>query len=98
MTNATTRYVALMQPTKTLHKHDCDKCTLKANLYSSDHTHHDVYVCGADPEGDELSVVIRHGSDGPDYSSFPVELARMVADQDAMWAAAMGALPVKLPR
>lgn len=87
MTNANTQFAALLRPTKALHTHDCECCRLVANLYSAEHTHHDVYTC----EGGN-SLVIRHGSDGPDYSSFPLEIARLVAAQDSMWAAAVQAL------
>lgn len=87
MTNANTTFVALMNPTKAVHTHDCECCRLVANLFSSAHTQHDVYVC----EGGG-SLVVRHASEGPEYSSFPVEIARLVAAQDSMWATAVQAL------
>lgn len=87
MTNATTHFATLLRPTKALHTHDCECCKLVANLYSSEHTHHDVYTC----EGGD-SLIVRHGGEGPDYSSFPLAIAQLVAQQDPMWAAAVAAL------
>lgn len=50
------------------HQHDCDACRFVGMEGPVD-----VYVCGE-------SIIRRFGSDGPDYSSFPMGIARQVPD------------------
>lgn len=64
------------------HKHDCDCCTHHGALIDFQLNVHDVYTCGD-------SVVIRHASDGPDYSSLPKAIVEQIAeDGDGMYGTA----------
>lgn len=58
-----------MEPdnTRPKHQHDCAHCRF---LYGSGAL--DVYWCIENGSGQAGSVIARHGSDGPDYMSFPV--------------------------
>ncbi len=59
------------------HVHDCDTCTL-IGIFATNELVADVYV-----HNDTL--LYRYGSEGPEYSSFPIELARSVAERDHKW-------------
>lgn len=61
---------------KAQHTHDCDSCHLIGKQY-----HEDVYYCPS-----EGSIVRRFGSDGPDYSSFPMSIARVAGQDHPEWA------------
>lgn len=54
---------------KALHTHDCYDCVLIGQKDDED-----VYYCTG-----EGSVLIRSGSEGPEYASFPMSVARVVA-------------------
>lgn len=56
------------------HTHDCDDCTLIANLGKDD-----LYVCCESLGAEEDTLIRRFGDDGPDYASFPVFSARRMA-------------------
>ncbi len=78
------------------HEHDCD-CAFVGRMDRVGHPdENDVYYC-------EGTLIIRKGSEGPDYASFPVEVARMAAEQSGkgefwsdavlcldLWAKAVG--------
>ncbi len=66
---------------KALHTHDCDVCALVGHLPQKD-----VYYCSA-----EGSVVVRKSDEEADYVSFPMSVARLVAEKSPDWA-----LPVAL--
>jgi hypothetical protein len=78
------------------YKHDCDCCTFVGSLIcDSDENPYDVYVCGGKPSlgttEDNMSLIMRFDDEGPQYSSFPVYVARLVSrgDQDHRWAGAV---------
>lgn len=55
-------------------EHDCEHCTFHGHMQG-----YDVYTCVS-------SVVLRFGSDGPEYKSMPKDLARDVAARDGgLW-------------
>jgi hypothetical protein len=49
--------------------HDCDSCLFLGNSHDQKY---DIYFC---PQCDGGSIVIRHGSEGPDYYSTMISLA-----------------------
>ena len=51
------------------YKHDCNACVFIATVYEGGEFQ-DAYVC----TGRDSSVVLRHGDDGPDYSSWPAAM------------------------
>lgn len=82
------------------HEHDCEKCRLLGVIYGiSDklvaghvESEIDVYQC----EGGE--IVLRSSSEGPDYESFPVGIARVVAaNGDEKWRRAIELVDGKSP-
>lgn len=60
---------------KAQHIHDCDICTLIANLSETD-----LYYCD-----EEQTVVARRSAEGPDYDSFPLCVARHAAKSSVDW-------------
>lgn len=62
------------------HTHDCDDCVFIAQLGKDD-----IYVCATEMDRGEDSLIARDGSEGGDYASFPVSIARMAADMDPNW-------------
>lgn len=58
--------MALMQPR---YKHDCGACVFIATVYEGGEFQ-DAYVC----PGDNGSVILRNGDDGPDYASWPIRM------------------------
>lgn len=70
-----------------LHTHDCETCVLLGTTPRAG-VDQDVYFCGdQSPEG---SIVIRYGDDGPDYGSFPLGTARVLAEgTTGQWSAAV---------
>lgn len=61
------------------HTHDCDDC-----VFFAQHGKTDLYACSCTSDGED-SLIARSGSDAPDYSSFPVSVARSIADQSMEW-------------
>jgi len=63
------------------YKHDCRQCNLIGQLL-----HEDVYICT-----NEGSLILRDGDEGPEYSSFPVAIARqfVAINPDLRWSAAI---------
>jgi hypothetical protein len=59
--------------------HDCDDC-----IFIGQHGKTDVYVCSGD-SGREDSLIARSGNDDPEYSSFPISVARSIADSSMDW-------------
>jgi hypothetical protein len=68
--------------------HDCENCECRGQVYDkvADFSY-DVYECA----GDDPSIVLRFGNDGPEYYSFPRSSAEVVASgaPDSCWALAM---------
>lgn len=50
----------------THHTHDCERCT-----HLGSDTQRDYYTCGS-------SLIIRDGSEGPDYQSLPIHIAQKI--------------------
>jgi len=65
------------------HMHDCDRCRYLGTVQMIGRTL-DIYNCTSiiSPEG---SIILRYGSDGPEYSSLDVSTARQVAENDGGW-------------
>lgn len=55
-----------------IHAHDCEHCTWRGVIQPDGGSLTDVYTC-------EESVILRHGSSPPEYSSFPRQTAALVA-------------------
>lgn len=75
------------------HDHDCEQCQLLGVIYGMRETHvaghieqeTDVYYC---PDSEDL--ILRSSSDGPDYESFPLAIARTIAASgDEKWRRAI---------
>ena len=64
--------------------HDCERCTFLGRIDEGD-----VWHCPNDGGG---SIIVRFGDDGPEYSSFPVPIARMIAMQDEKYSKALALL------
>lgn len=62
------------------HIHDCDCCKF-AGSFPHGEQQIDVY----DHQGQTL--IMRHGSRGEEYSSFPIEVARFIATDSKLWSA-----------
>lgn len=71
--------MSVLNPPVAQHVHDCDDCILIANLGAND-----LYVCN-DGESEEDTILARFSPDGPDYTSFCLSSARMVAAQSSDW-------------
>jgi hypothetical protein len=73
-----TKVLALMQAR---HRHDCECCKFLGYADYPQHIEYsrlDAYFCGEEDGG---TLILRHGSDGPEYISFPVTSARVIARQ-----------------
>lgn len=73
-----TKVLALMQPR---HTHDCDCCQFLGYADFAAHVEldrSDVWYHGGEEGG---ALILRHGSDGPEYHSFPLRLVRMLVEQ-----------------
>lgn len=71
-----TKVLALMKPRW---QHDCDACQFLGFADFPGHVEldrSDVWVHGEDGE---VTLILRHGHDGPEYRSFPERMARIVA-------------------
>jgi hypothetical protein len=65
-----------------VHAHDCGACVHCGSFRDLDsRTQTDVYYCPLDH-----SLIMRDGSEGPEYSSFSVGLAELVSVQSPDWA------------
>ena len=62
------------------HTHDCECCRFLGRLDHSGGPTKDIYV-HQDEDGDGDTLILREGSDGPEYASFPVGSARRVAEK-----------------
>jgi hypothetical protein len=70
--------LAAMRPT---HTHDCRSCIFIASIYMGSENY-DAYVCvGRDP-----SVILRYGSEGPDYWSSPMSMVDRIAGPLGMFS------------
>jgi hypothetical protein len=71
----------MFKPLVARYRHDCRQCNLIGQLLRDD-----VYICT-----NEGSLILRDGDAGPEYSSFPVEVARMLVSHgpDPKWVAAL---------
>jgi hypothetical protein len=75
----------------TRYTHDCDSCNFVGQFEK-----YDVYHC---PRCDEGSLILRYGSDGPEYASAPVKLldahpnAESILVRGLAFARALGAVP-----
>lgn len=59
------------------HTHDCECCTFLGYADFPGHVEYaqgDVYLHGSS----EGTLIVRHGSEGPEYISFPLSVARQV--------------------
>ena len=52
--------------------HDCDSCHFLGR-YNHNDTHSDLYFC---PSCDEGTVIARYSSNGPSYSSYPLDVIK----------------------
>lgn len=83
--------------------HDCDNCRALGAIFhhrpdgAIDRTY-DVYHCVR--EGQEGSLVMRFSSEGGNYDSFPVDIARAVAQDGASkkWESALQLLQLSRQR
>lgn len=57
-------------------KHDCPKCEYLGSMVVTGNML-DWYTCGVDFQ---KTVIARHGDDGPEYWSMPVNIMRSVGD------------------
>lgn len=60
------------------HTHDCDCCLFLGYADLPGHVEYaqgDVYLHG---DLDNGTLIVRHGSDGPEYISFPLSVARQI--------------------
>ena len=57
-------------------QHDCNKCKYLGSMVVTGDTL-DWYTCGSDFQ---QTVIARHGDDGPDYWSMPVDIMRSGSD------------------
>lgn len=62
-------------------RHDCDACIFLGRLELRGLLQADAYFCPREFFGG--SIVLRHGSDGPDYSSMAIKL--IPGDDDQVW-------------
>lgn len=69
---------------KKFHSHDCNSCRYCGSFLDKETADGvDVYYCPS-----EGSLVLRDGTFGSDYSSFPLEIAELIAVQSPTWAMA----------
>jgi hypothetical protein len=72
-----------------IHTHDCNLCRYLGTIASGGGWH-DVYVCERNPVETDRSVIMRYGSDGPEYTSVPLSMTpRYPADHPLRLAAAI---------
>lgn len=60
-----------IKETSPRYTHDCKACRFISALYDNGEVL-DAYVC----TGKDKSLILRYGSDGPDYESWPADMVR----------------------
>lgn len=74
----------LIKTTLAVHAHDCTDCSYCGSIADIGNDRYaDIYYCPMDN-----SLIMRDGSEGPDYASFPVHIAEVVAARAPDWAMA----------
>jgi len=62
---------------KPAHTHDCECCVLVGNVIFSGEAQ-DIYVHEHEVPESDPTIIIRTGSDGPEYQSFPLAIAEQI--------------------